>query len=426
MPSDNALSNSASRLKRLQIVDALRQGAVPKRGLELFAVGLDRFAEAVDEELDQAAITGKFKALRGEYGTGKTFFARWLENRALAKGFATAVVQISENDTPLYRMETVYRRALESLQTREWSDGAFLQLIDGWFYALEDEVLAAGRVDADDPAAVTAAVGELLEQRLAAVSATQPLYATALRACHKARVEGDAATAEGLLAWLMAQPNVGAGVKRAASIKGEVDHRTATGFLRGLLAVLKQTGRRGLVLVLDEVETIQRTRDDSRRKSLNALRQLIDDIHAERYPGLYVLITGTPLFFDGPQGIRLLPPLAQRLETDFSPGPAFDNAKAIQIRLHPFDLDKLVEVGRRVRDLYPTRAPERMAARLGDGVLRALATGVAGRLGGRVGIAPRIFLRKLVEGLLDRIDQFPDFDPEKHFELVVDGNQLSA
>ncbi|MCP4564536.1 MAG: BREX system ATP-binding protein BrxD, partial [Bosea sp.] len=42
------------------------------------------------------------------------------------------------------------------------------------------------------------------------------------------------------------------------------------------------------------------------------------------------------------------------------------------------------------------------------------------------GIAPRIFLRKLVEGLLDRIDQFPDFDPEKHFELVVDGNQLSA
>ncbi len=125
MSSDHALPNSASRLKRLQIVDALRQGAVPKRGLELFAVGLGRFADAVDEELDQAAISGKFKALRGEYGTGKTFFARWLENRALGKGFATAVVQISENDTPLYRMETVYRRALESLQTREWSDGAF-------------------------------------------------------------------------------------------------------------------------------------------------------------------------------------------------------------------------------------------------------------------------------------------------------------
>ncbi len=35
---------------------------MPKRGLELFAVGLDRFAEAIDEELDQAAVTGKCAA----------------------------------------------------------------------------------------------------------------------------------------------------------------------------------------------------------------------------------------------------------------------------------------------------------------------------------------------------------------------------
>jgi KaiC/GvpD/RAD55 family RecA-like ATPase len=45
-----------------------------------------------------------FKAVRGEYGTGKTFFARWLEHRAQEKGFATTLVQISESDTPLYRV----------------------------------------------------------------------------------------------------------------------------------------------------------------------------------------------------------------------------------------------------------------------------------------------------------------------------------
>ncbi|MFW6023856.1 MAG: BREX system ATP-binding domain-containing protein, partial [Myxococcota bacterium] len=33
----------ASPLKRREIIDALRIGAVPRRGLELFAVGLDRF-----------------------------------------------------------------------------------------------------------------------------------------------------------------------------------------------------------------------------------------------------------------------------------------------------------------------------------------------------------------------------------------------
>ena len=69
-----------SPLKRREIIDALRLGAVPRRGLELFAVGLDRLEKTVDGELDAvAAGQGKFKAVRGEYGTGKTFFARWLE-----------------------------------------------------------------------------------------------------------------------------------------------------------------------------------------------------------------------------------------------------------------------------------------------------------------------------------------------------------
>ena len=41
----------ASPLKRKEIIDALRLGTVPKRGLELFAVGLDRFDKAIDDEI---------------------------------------------------------------------------------------------------------------------------------------------------------------------------------------------------------------------------------------------------------------------------------------------------------------------------------------------------------------------------------------
>jgi hypothetical protein len=415
----------ASPLKRREIVDALRIGAVPRRGLELFAMGLDRFEKAIDEELDAVASgRGKFKAVRGEYGTGKTFFSRWLEHRALQKGFATTLVQISETETPLYRMETVYRRAVEALQTREWSDGAFRSLIDRWFFNLEEEALSSGTVDTANADAVAQAVGELLEQRLHAVSRTQPQFAAALRACHTARVKDDHATAEGLVAWLMGQPNVGASIKRAANIKGDLDHDGAGGFLRGLLEVLKQTGRSGLVLVLDEVETIQRVRADSREKSLNALRQLIDDLVADRYPGLYVLITGTPQFFDGAQGVKRSTPLAQRLHTEFGADPKFDSARAPQIRLQPFDVDKMVIVGKRVRELYPSTDAPRVRATVADDVVRDLAQGVAGQLGGKVGIAPRIFLKRLV-GLLDQVDEHPDFDPRKHFQLVMSAGEMT-
>ncbi|MFO0756705.1 MAG: BREX system ATP-binding protein BrxD [Byssovorax sp.] len=414
-----------SLLKRREIIGALRMGTVPRRGLELFAVGLDRFEKSLDEELDLvAAGQGKLKAVRGDYGTGKTFFARWIEHRAREKGFATSLVQISETETPLYRMETVYRRAMEALETREWSDGAFRSLLDRWFFQLEEEVLAQAGSRGDDDAWVEKAVGDLLEQRLRAVSAIQPQFAAALRACHGARVRGEHAVAEGLIAWLMGQPNVGAAVLRAASLKGELDHDGAAGFFRAELEVLRQAGRRGLLLVLDEVETIQRVRADSREKSLNALRQLIDDLGSGRYPGLYVLITGTPAFFDGPQGVRRLPPLVERLRTDFPADPRFDSARATQIRLQPFDLDKLVAVGQRVRSIYPTEAADRMAEKVDDALLHALATTVAGALGGKVGVAPRIFLRRLV-GLLDQVDEHPDFDPRVHGGLHVDPAEMN-
>lgn len=414
-----------SPLKRREVIDALRVGAVPRRGLELFAVDLQRFEKAIDEELDGAAAgAGKFKAVRGEYGTGKTFFARWLEHRARDKGFATANVQISESETPLHRMETVYRRAVESLQTQEWGEGAFRSLIDKWFYSLEDEILASGRVDGNDAEAVASAVGDLLEQRLAAVSATQPQFAAALRRAHTARVKGEHAIAEGLIAWLMGQPNVGADIKRAAGLKGELDHYGAAGFIRGLLEVLRQTGRKGLVLVLDEVETIQRVRADSREKSLNALRQLIDELIAGNYPGLYVLITGTPQFFDGNQGVKRAPALAQRLHTEFGSNPKFDSARAVQLRLSPFNKDRMVEVGQRVVDLYPSSDEARVRATVSPAVLSGLADGVAGKLGGHVGVAPRIFLKRLVD-VLDRVDEHPEFDPVRDYDLVVDPAELS-
>ena len=163
--------------------------------------------------------------------------------------------------------------------------------------------------------------------------------------------------ADGLISWLAGQPNVAASVKRAAGIKGDLDHFGATNFLVGLLTILRDSGFSGLGMVLDEVETLQRMRTDTREKGLNALRQWIDEIDAGRYPGLYLVVTGTPAFFDGPQGVQRLEPLAQRLHVDFKTDARFDNPRAVQVRLTPFGLDRLAEVGCRVRGIYQEHCP---------------------------------------------------------------------
>lgn len=415
--------------RRAAILDALRRGTVPREGLSAFAVGMDRFEAALDGDL-AAVASGRagFKAVRGEYGSGKTFMARWIQERARVAGFATSEVQINETETPPHRWETVYRRLVERLATSDTHDGALRPTVDAWFYTLEEDVLAEGRIEATDVEALASATEALMERRLAAIARTAPAFSAVLRAYRRALIAEDTALSEGLIAWLGGQPNVAAAVKRAAGVKGDLDSFGAMHFLAGLLTVLRDSGRAGLVLVLDEAETLQRMRADTREKGLNALRQLIDELDAGRYPGLYLVITGTTAFFDGPQGVQRLSPLAQRLHTDFATDARFDNPRAVQIRLQGFDLDSLAAVGRRVRDLFVEEAhdPSRITALVDDNYLVDLAHGVAGRLGGRAGIAPRLYLRKLVAEVLDRVDQFSDFDPRRHYAPTVDEREMTS
>ena len=414
--------------RRREIIDALRRGTVPQRGLDALAVGTERYERAITDELDTVATgAGGFKAIRGEWGSGKTFTVRWIAERARTLGFATAEVQISEGETPLHHLETVYRRLCERLTTADSpSGGALRTVVDSWFFTLHDDVTSAADAPTD-PDEIVAATSGLAEQRLGAVAQRAPALSAVLRGYRQALADGDDATAEGLLAWLGGQPHVAASVKRTAGIRGDLDHDGALAFLAGLLTILRGGGYTGLVLVLDEVETLQRVRSDVRDRALNALRQLIDEVDQGRFPGLYLLMTGTPAFFDGPQGATRLPPLAQRLHTDFTTDAKFDNPRAIQLRLPGFDVVGLCEVGRRVRDLYADGSDhaERINSRVDDVYIELLARAVTGDLGGKVGVAPRLFLKKLVGDVLDRVDQFDEFDPRRDYELTVSDAELT-
>lgn len=341
-------------------------------------------------------------------------------------GFATAEVQIAESETPLHHLETVYRRACERLTTDEHAAGALRAVVDSWFYGLHEDVVASG-VDPADRDRFLAATDALVESRLGAVASSAPALAAVLRRYRRALADENPALAEGLLAWLGGQPHVAASIKREAAIRGDLDHDGALAFLAGLLTILRGGGYAGLVLILDEVETLQRVRSDVRDRALNALRQLLDEVDQGRYPGLYLIITGTPAFFDGPQGAQRLAPLAQRLHTDFTTDARYDNPRAVQLRLPGFGIDGLVEVGRRVRDLYAESSanPGRIHERVGDDYVELLARAVTGDLGGKVGIAPRVFLKKLVGDVLDRVDQFDEFDPRRDYHLTVADSELS-
>jgi hypothetical protein len=376
-----------------EIVDALRLGAVPGTGSSCSPSGsIASRSHRRGARLGRGGPRNRFKAVRGDYGTGKTFFARWLEHRARQRGFATTLVQISETDTPLYRLQTVYRRAIEGSRPRSGPGR-----VPSPHRSLVLQPRRGGprgarwrkRRRRGEPA-----VGELLEQRLADVSATQPQFAAALRRCHAARLSARSTRSGG--------PDRladGAAQRRATSsgrrLKGDVDHDGASGFLRGLLELLKQTGRKGWC----SCSTRSRPSSASgptaeRRASTPSDSSSTTCTSAGRYPGLYVLVTGTPQFFDGPAG---RPTRSRPWPSGSRPSSARTRSSTARARRRSDSavlLERLVEVGAGPRPL-PLRArrPHRRDGRRCD-LLERLARGVAGKLGGKVGIAPRLYLKR--------------------------------
>src|SRR6266498_3281870 len=136
---------STSQREREHIFERLRSGVVPERGLDAFAVGIERQRAEIGRLLDLAAHgEGFFKFLRGGYGCGKTFMARLALHDAQAKGFATSFVVVSDNDLHFHQFDDVYRKVVQELGTSSCPRGALGDIIDRWIGKVEGALVDGG------------------------------------------------------------------------------------------------------------------------------------------------------------------------------------------------------------------------------------------------------------------------------------------
>jgi hypothetical protein len=393
-----------SQRDREHIFERLRSGVVPERGLEAFAVGIDRQRAELNRLLDYVAGgDGAFKFLRGGYGCGKTFMARLALHDAQEKGFATSFVVVSDNDLHFHKFDDVYRKVVQELGTSACPRGALGDIIDRWIAKVEGALIDGG---ADENASdFDQKVQKRIEEDIASRTggkAPEDL-ARVLREIFQLKQAGRVREAGALLSWLSGSENVSAAEKRSAGIKGDITSTDAMAYLQGVLEVVKAAGYKGLVIVIDEAETILRMRTDVRGRSLNGIRQIIDA--ADRFQGLLWIFTGTPEFFDTRRGVAGLQPLHDRIRFQIEGG--LVSLRQSQLELKPFDRERLKEVGLRLRELYPMGDPNIVAQRVTPERIARRVDEVTRGFGGDVGIVPRQFLRSLVN-LFDVVAENPD------------------
>ncbi|NUN14065.1 MAG: BREX system ATP-binding protein BrxD [Myxococcales bacterium] len=403
------------------VFESLRKGLVPERGIETFAVGVEKQRAELFRQLDLAASgEGTIKFLRGGYGCGKTFMARLALLDARARGFATSFVVVSDNDLRFHRFDDVYQKVMAELGTASCARGALGDILDRWIGRVEEGLMAAGEDenagDFDDK------VRRRLEADLASMTGGQAPadFVRVIQTVFENKQRGDLVEAGALISWLSGSGNVGAAVKKVAGIKGEIGSRNALDYLRGVLEIVKAAGYKGLVIVIDEAETILRMRADSRHKSLNGIRQIAD--LAGSYPGLVWLFTGTPEFFDSRHGVAGLTPLHERIR--FLKQGRFASLRQAQLELVPFDAERLRQVALRLRELYPTGNRGRLEQKVNDAFLGRLIQEVTAGFKGDVGVVPRQFLRQWVTQL-DLVEEHEEYEPMREYGFVLDAGEMS-
>ncbi|MGV3525470.1 MAG: BREX system ATP-binding protein BrxD [Candidatus Sericytochromatia bacterium] len=397
------------------IFERLREGMVPERGLDAFAVGIDAPLNEIRRQLDLAAQgEGASKFLRGDYGCGKTFVSQLALNTALQQNFAVSKVVVSPNDTPFYKFDEVYARIVSNLQTRLARSGALADCIDRWIAAIEEALIAEGHDEEGDD--FDDAVQQRFESELVTLSQEEAGadFVAVLRHYFWLKQQERLPEAMQLLAWLGGSKNISAAVKKGAGIKGEISSQTALTYLKGLLSVIKRGGYAGLVVAVDEMETVLRMRGDIREKSLNGLRQILDAV--PEFKGLLWLFTGTPEFYDSRKGVAGLTPLHDRIV--FRSSGSFVNVRQPQLALTPFDAARLQEVAERLRRLYPASRPQHLQAQVDDAFIASLVQQVTQGFGGDVGVVPRQFLREFVD-VLDLVDQHADYRPAEVYQFQL-------
>ena len=401
------------------VMQQLRTGLVPQRGLEAIAVGIEKQRGELHRQLEMVeAGEGSVKFLRGGYGCGKTFISRLSMLDAQSRGFATSFVVVSDNDFRFHRFEDIYSKVVSALATKSCPRGALGDILDRWIGRIEESLIELG---ADEEAPnFDDKVRVRLKEELASLTGGKapPEFVRVVQTIFDLKQEGKVSEAAALLSWLSGSTNVAASVKKLAEIKGEISSQDAMAYLRGILEICKSAGYRGLMIVIDEAETILRMRTDTRGKSLNGIRQICDA--SGEFPGLLWVFTGTPEFFDSRRGVGGLTALHDRIK--FMSQGGFASLRQAQLELKPFDADRLKNVAVRLRELFPVEDPDRVAQHVTDAFIDRLVSEVTKGFKGDVGVVPRQFLREFIN-VLDLVQENDDYVPAEVYEF--DATDLS-
>ncbi len=347
-------AQSLEPLKSFQaraIIEELRKGSVPVDYVPFFTVGRENWLTFIEDDLDKYIAEGgaKVRFLSGDYGDGKTHFMSVIRHISLQKGFAVSFVVLTR-ETPIHKFEAVYQAIVKQL--RGQFDGSGIRNL------LESYLNEMGKTLVQED-------GELSSERLSEISnelrnlpGMDINFANGVIALLKNRFqplgEGEDQEErdnirESLHHWFEGGKVPKKDLK-PFQIFEIINKTNSKNFLNALIAFLRHVGYKGLILLMDELETVVGQGKSVRNAAYENVRLLIDNTEQAGY--LHIFFSIIPDVLESEKGFKSYDALWSRVRSIGESKRL--NYRGVLIDLHrtPLKTAELVELGKTLRAIH--------------------------------------------------------------------------
>lgn len=403
------------------IIEDLRKGSVPVNYVPFFTVGRQNWLRFIEEDLDNYIAEGgaKVRFINGDYGDGKTHFMSIVRHLALQKEFAVSFVVLTR-EVPVHKFETVYQAIVRQLSGRFEGVG-IRRLVDTWAEDLAPELTAN-----DGPGFQEQL--EALGEKLRALPGMDLNFSNALVALIDQRsrplAEGEdqqqrSHGCEVLYQWFEGT-KVSKRELKPFQVFAALDKTNSKRLLGSLTAFLRHLGYKGLILMMDELETVIAQSTSVRNAAYENVRLLIDNAEQAAYQHIFMSIIPDVILAE--KGFRSYDALWSRVRS-IGEGKRL-NYRSVLIDLHrtPLETGELVELGSclcRIHELaYRWDGQDQIGAEL---IKKICATQQ------RMGLLSevRLFIKQIIR-TLDMAEQgvAPDADADLTEQLVASQQEM--
>jgi hypothetical protein len=306
-------------ISKNQIIESLRRGIPPERGVDLYTVGHEKLIEGIKKfHLSKISNQGIIRFISGSWGAGKTHFFRLLREISFQNECLVSTVGLNADDAALNKFEKIFYSIIRNITTPTFFSSNQTNEIAPFGRVLQESLayLGSGTRSINHqysyPEYVQAR--ELLMQDhsidIDFKKIVQKYWETFLPDAPDPSQQ-EQSRAE-ILQWFSGEGSASM-YRQRFSVNKTVSRDNAKLMLQSLAGFVQLAGYKGLVILFDEAEQAYSImRKSSLKDAHNNLLSLIGNI--DKLNGLFLVYATTPDFFTDPKhGIVIYGALADRI-----------------------------------------------------------------------------------------------------------------